>query len=123
MSLAPTATTTETTEIKLRSALKAKLMRSLRVYAQLRTEVKALEAAMDKCKVGIGAMREEAGVNSLSIEGFHVTVVNPMRSTLDKQKLIAMGVTTEMLEEATVVKPGRPYERISCPGDKPHTDD
>lgn len=123
MGLVTTVTTTITEEVKLRPSLKAKLLRELRTYAELRAQVKALELAMDKHKATIGGLREEAGVNSLALEGFHVTLVSPMRSTLDKMKLIAMGVTTEMLEEATTVKPGRPYEKISIPGEKSREED
>lgn len=113
-----TLTTNQTTEVALKPALKSKLLRELKVYAQLRTDLKAIEAALDKHKGVIGGLREEAGVQSLSIEGFKVTSVTNLRSSLDKQKLLAMGVTTEMLEEATVTKPGKPYEKVTCPGEK-----
>jgi hypothetical protein len=77
---------------------------------------------MDERKAKIGAWREEVGVTSLDLEGFKVTFVLNLRSFLDKQKLIEMGVTTEMLEEATITKPGKPYEKITCPGEKSYTD-
>ncbi len=112
------ATTTVTEEVKLKPALKAKLTKKLKVYAELHTQLKAVQAAMDKEKAEIGSLREEAGVTSLAIDGFKVTQVTNLRTTLDKLKLIEMGVTTEMLEEATVTKPGRPYEKITCPGEK-----
>lgn len=73
---------------------------------------------MEAQKGEIGLLREEAGVNTLELEGFKVTQICGTRKTLNSQKLIAMGVSTEMLEEATETKPNRPYEKISVPGEK-----
>jgi hypothetical protein len=117
------ATTTQTTEVKLKPVLKAKLLKRLRVYGELRQQVKALEAALDKEKGEIGKLREEAGVQSLSIDGYKVTEVTSVRTSLDKMKLLEMGVTTEMLQEATVSKPGKPYTKVTCPDDKSYDDD
>src|SRR3981189_554713 len=108
-----TMTTTTTTEVVLKPRLKAKLLTKLKAYADRRTRFKALEAEMEAQKGEIGLLREEAGVTTLTLEGFKVTQICGLRKTLDQQKLIAMGVSTEMLEEATDTKPNRPYEKIS----------
>ena len=121
--MALTATTTTTQEIKLRPSLRAKLLKELRTYAELKAQAKALELAMDKHKGTIRDLREEAGVETLRLEGFTTTNVTNIRSSLDKMKLLEMGVTTEMLEEATVRKPGRPYEKISLPNESAHDED
>jgi hypothetical protein len=105
----------------LKPALKSKLLKRLRVYAELRAQLKAIESAMDKEKSEIGLLREEAGVDKLAIEGFSVAYVTNLRSTLSKPKLVAMGVTMEMIEDATEVKPGKPYTKVTCPGDKEYT--
>jgi hypothetical protein len=102
----------------LKPALKSKLLKRLKLYAELRAQSKAIELAMDKEKAEIGALREEAGVDKLAIEGFSVAYVTNLRSTLSKPKLIAMGVTMEMIEDATEVKPGKPYTKVTCPGQK-----
>lgn len=73
---------------------------------------------MEAQKGEIGLLREEAGVNTLELEGFKVTQICGTRKTLNHQKLIAMGVSTEMLEDATEVKPNKPYEKVTCPGEK-----
>lgn len=111
-------TTNQTQEVSLKPALKSKLLRELKAYAALRTDLKAIEAALDKHKGVIRGLREEAGVESLSIEGFKTSNVTSLRSSLDKQRLLAMGLTMEMLDEATITKPGKPYERVTCPGEK-----
>lgn len=98
--------------------MKKKLLLNLKIYQETRAELKAVEARLEAKKVEIGLLREEAGVTTLTIEGFKVTQITGLRKTLNPQKLIAMGVSTEMLEEATETKPNRPYEKISVPGEK-----
>ncbi len=115
--MALTVTTTQTTTVELKPALKTKLLKRLKVYADLRAQLKSIEAEMDAEKTSIGLLREEAGVNSLALEGYTVTQVCGLRKILDHKKLIAMGVTIGMIEEATDTKPNRPYEKISCPSD------
>jgi hypothetical protein len=121
--MALSLTTNQTVEVQLRPALKSKLLKRLKLYAELRAQSKALELAMDKEKAEIGALREEAGVDKLAIEGFSVAYVTNIRKTLIPAKLIAMGVTTSMLEEATDLKPGRPYVKISVPGQKEYNEE
>ena len=116
MAVAMTVTTTTKEEIKLKPILRVKLSRRLKVYAELRTQLKALELAMDKEKTEIGKIREQVGVTSLTLDGFKVTEVINIRSTLDKKKLVELGVTTAQIEQATVTKPGKPYTKITCPG-------
>jgi hypothetical protein len=123
MGVSTAVSTTTKEEVAIKPALKTKLLKKLKVYAELRQQLKAIEAAMDKEKAEIGKVREEIGVTSLALDGFKVTQVTNLRSTLDKKKLIEMGVTTDMLEEATVTTPGRPYEKITCPGDKTREED
>lgn len=120
MGLSATVTTTTTTEVKLKPVLKTKLLKRLKLYAELRGQLQTIEAAMDKEKAEIRKLREEAGVETLKLDGFTCTNVPNLRTSLSKEKLIEMGVTTDMLEEATIQKPGRPYEKITCPGGKEH---
>ena len=118
MSLTATTTVTTTEHVALTAAQKVRLRRALKTYAELKAQIKALEMAAEKEKAAVRTIREDAGVESLTFEGFKATNVTSTRTSLDKMKLLEMGVTTSMLDEATVSKPGRPYERISIPGDK-----
>ena len=114
--MAITVSTTQTTEVVLKPTLKKKLLTELQTYARLHAQLKGLEAEMEQRKAVIGRYREEAGVETLTLEGFHVTRVSGgTRGTLNKMKLIEMGVTTEMLEEATEYKPVKPFEKVTCP--------
>lgn len=123
MSLSTVVTTTTKSEVKIKPRIKVALLAELKAYAELRAQLKGIEAEMDQRKSKIGRFREEIGVSSLELEGYKITQVTSLRSSLDKAKLIEMGVTTEMLEEATVVKPGKPYERVTCPGEKTYGDE
>lgn len=118
MGLTTTVSTTTKEDVKIKPRIKTALLAELKAYAALRTQLKGIEAEMEQKKAKIGRFREEVGVTSLDIEGFKVTQVTNLRSTLDKMKLIEMGVTMEMLEEATTTKPGKPYEKITVPGEK-----
>lgn len=122
-----TVSSTQTVEVQLKPALKTRILRELRAFAELKAQAKVLEAAMAKHKASIRQIREEAGVESLKIEGFTATNVTNTRTdqTRFKMKLIEMGVTADMLEEAkeASLKAGRPYEKITVPGEKGEGDD
>ena len=111
-----TATVTTTRELVLKPTVRRKLLTELKTYQELKGQLDAIKSAMDKHKGVIGKLREETGEQSIKIDGFSVTLVAPVRSTLDKQKLIAQGVTMAQIEAATIVKPGAAYEKISLPG-------
>jgi hypothetical protein len=119
--MALSLTTTTVSEVQLRPALKSKLLKRLRVYAELRAQLKAIESAMDKEKSEIGLLREEAGVNSLKIEGFSVSQVTSTRKKFYLERLLAMGVTTAMWDECHDPVPGKPYLKVACPGEKDYS--
>lgn len=121
MGLATTVTTTTKEEVKIKPRIKTALTAELKAYAADRLELKAVQERLDDRKAKIGAWREEIGVTSLKLEGFSVTLVPNLRTSLDVKKLIEMGVTTEMIQEATVTKPGKPYEKVTCPGEKDYS--
>lgn len=121
--MALTMTTTQTTTVELKPRLKQKLLTELRAYAADRAALKEIEARMDARKEVIGGLREEAGVTSLALEGYRVAHVTNIRTSLNKLKLMEMGVTTDMLEAATESKPGRPYTKITIPGEKSYSED
>lgn len=118
MALAPVATVTTTREVTLKPQVRRKLLNELRAYQELKQQYKAIEMAMDKHKDAIGALREQTGETSIALEGFKVTQVTQTRSTLDRKLLLEQGVTMGQIENATVTKPGRPYTKVTVPGDK-----
>ena len=121
--MSPKVTTTTTTEIKLSAALKRKLLTELRTFASLQFQFKALELAMQKRKDTIQQAFETADefdalVAGTKLEGFSMKYVAGERKVLDKGILIDLGVSQEMLDEATVSKKIKPYMKISAPGEK-----
>lgn len=94
------------------------LRQACREYQMLDAQIKVLEAKRDVKKAQLGAIRDEAGVMSLLFEGFKVTLVGGVRKVQNVKKLIALGCKKEWLEEATDLKPSKPYEKISLPGAK-----
>lgn len=114
--MAITVSTTQTSEVVLKPTLKKKLLAELQAYAKLHAQLKSIEAEMEIRKAAIGGYREDAGVETLTLEGFHVTRVSGgTRGTLNKMKLLEMGITTDMLEECTEYKPVKPFEKITVP--------
>lgn len=116
-------TTTQTTEVQLSPALRTKLLKKLKAFQVNKQAIEAAEAANKSLKEDIDELFAEAGeFDSLSagvkIDGFFTKYVTPVRSTLDKKKLLMQGVTTAMIEAATVTTPGKAYTQIRCPGEK-----
>lgn len=95
------------------------LMRQVcREYQQLDAQIKVLTEKRDAKKTRLGQIRDEAGVQSLQFEGWKVTLVGGLRKVLNKKKLIALGCRKEWLDEAEELKPSKPYEKITAPGQK-----
>ena len=118
-----TATTTPKTEVKLQPSVRRRLLTELKTYAALKAQMDALKSAIDKRKGIIGGIREEAGVDSLSLEGFKITQVTGTTSKLNKQKLVELGCALAWIDEATEIRPKKSYEKISVPGEKEEGED
>ena len=122
--LTPTATTTTvTTTIALTPQLKRKVLVELKTFAELSQQMQALKSAMQQRKDRVQALFEEAGefgalTQGISLDGYKAKYVTTIRTSLDKKALIDLGVTDEMLAEATVSKASRPYLKITAPGER-----
>lgn len=104
---------TQTVHIKPKT-LQA-LKTELRAYAGLKATLDATQAKLDASKATIGELRESTGEDKLSIDGFNLALVQPVRKVLNHQKLIALGCAVAWIEEATENVPSTPYEKVSCP--------
>ena len=114
---------TTTTEVSLKPALKTRLLKELRTYAMLRSQMKDLELALDKHKAVIGGIREETGEQKLEIDGFSVTLVAPIRKKFNPKRFVAEGGDLAIYNNAMDDVTSRPYEKISCPGSKDTPED
>ena len=116
-------TTTITTEIKLSATLKRKLLTELRTFENLHKQARALKHAIQGRKDIIQKAFETADefdalIAGTKLEGFSMKYIAGERKVLDKGILIDLGVSQEMLDEATVSKKIKPYMKISAPGEK-----
>ena len=93
-------------EIKLKPTLRRKLLNELKLYQELKVQLKTIEYALDKHKAAIGELRDETGEQSISLDGFSVTLVAPMRKKFDPNSEWG---GLELYKE---------YNKISCPGDR-----
>lgn len=118
-----TATVTATTEIKLNPKLKKRLLTELKGYAALKVQRDAIDHAMTKHREGIEGVLDELGESSIAIEGYKSTLVAPVRKKLDPKRLVALGVSTDVIAKATTETPGKPYVKVTVPGEKTEEDD
>ena len=118
-----TATATTTTEVKLAPKVKQKLLTKFKAYQELREQQKAIKAEMKKLAGEIGSVRSEAGVTTIELDGFKDTEVRGYTKKLDHEKLVELGCALAWIKEATTESPKRPYEKITCPGDRESDDE
>jgi hypothetical protein len=109
------ATVTETRQVTIKPKTLLALRTALKGYAALKHTLDATQAAMDEKKATIGELRESTGEDALSIDGFSLALVQPVRKVLNQEKLIALGCAVAWIEESTELKPSKPYEKIVVP--------
>lgn len=113
----PTLETTVTVHktITISPALKRKMLADFRLFQQLDLQIKELEDAKAKVKESLAVSRESTGEKVLELEGFKTQYIEPTRSELDKKLLIAQGVSTAQIENATVTRSTKAYEKVTVP--------
>ncbi len=116
--LATKATTTVTQVVSIKPKTLQKLRNELKSYAALKTQRDLIDERMTAAKATIGELRESTGEDKLSVDGFSLALVQPVRKVLNHAKLIELGCAAAWIEEATESKPTKPYEKISCPGER-----
>lgn len=109
------ATKTVTQTVVIKPKVLQALKTELKAYAGLKAQLDALQEKMDAKKEVIGELRESTGEDQLSIDGFSLALVQPVRKVLNHEKLIALGCAVAWIEQATENKPTAPYEKITCP--------
>jgi transposase len=114
MALSVTATVTK--EVTLAPALKTRYLQALKSYAKLKTQREALDFAMKQHREQVEAVLAESGETSLALEGYKTTLIAPVRKQLDQKKLLALGVSMDIIQAATVEVATTPYIKITVPG-------
>lgn len=119
----PTIVATTTTEITISPQIKRRLLKELKLYAELGAQEKALKQAKKKHAKEIENIQVELEAPSLLVDGFKVTLVAPEKSKLDKKLFVQLGGDLKILEKATKKIPGTSYVRVTAPGEKDEYDD
>jgi hypothetical protein len=110
------ATTTVTKEVVLAPTLRRKLLLKLQTYASKKAQLDALQAEMDKLKADVTELQNVAGEQSLTLAGFTVTLVAPVRCVFDEKEFVKNGGDLDVYNNSMVNKPSKPYTKITVPG-------
>ncbi len=121
--VAQTVTVSTTQEMVLAPQVRLRLLRELKAYQQIQSQIKALEEAADKHKGVIAGIRNDTGEMSIQLEGFTSTLVAGSRKKFNEKKYVSLGGDLDLYNKAVEKKPSKPYEKITCPGDKEHESD
>lgn len=104
------------TEPDIRPEVRLALTTALHDWAEIKAARDHADAQLAASKGRIDDLMAGIPDGSVSIAGFKVTLVTPTVATLDKERLLVEGVTLAQIERATIVRPGRPYHKITVPG-------
>jgi len=116
MSKATTSvTTTVTKTVKLLPSLRRQLIVELTAAQKEKLFLKAAEEKWDKRKAKIRKLREQAGVETLEIDGYTVSNVTGTMTRWDEKKMLAHGLSIAEIESFKVTTPKKAYEKISFP--------
>lgn len=113
-----TATVSTTQEVKLAPKLRAKLMKDLRAYQALDLTLKETKAKMDALKASIEESREETGEQKVSLEGFAISLVAPIKKTFNPKLFVAEGGDLAIYNASFEDKPVKAYTKVTVPGAK-----
>lgn len=106
-----------TTTIELTQEQRQALETTIAQYNELATDLMLIQEQVDARKAELGQLLDDAGVDKITAAGRTMYWVRgSVSSTLDKKKLIAMGVTTAMLEKATTTKTKKEYFTVRAAG-------
>ncbi len=117
----PSLTTTVEPTVELTPRQQVELRGAFQQYQHLKQRVEEAQAKLDAMKAMLGRFREKIGEESVGLDGFKVTLVQGTSSRLNKKKLRLVGVTQAQIDMATTTSPKKPYELVTCPGEKTQT--
>lgn len=121
--IAQTVTVSTTQEITIKPSLRTKLLKELRQYAALKATLDETQGKMDAIKAKVGDLRDDTGEQSVSLEGFTVTLVAPTRKKFNPKLFVSNGGDLAIYNQSVEEKPTKSYEKITCPGDTPRREE
>lgn len=119
MALTPAATVSTTREVKLEPKVRQKLKTKLTEYANIVTQIKALEHAKKKLSDELGALRDDTGETTLSLDGYGtITLVAGTRQKFNPKTFVANGGDLEIYNQSFDTVPVKAFNKITLPGAK-----
>lgn len=109
-------TTTVTQQAKLTPALKKELLTKMQEHAKLHVVEKNAKAGKKKIAGRVEEIMEVAGETMLEVNGFKSTLIAPVKKSLNIKKLIAKGVSLDLINSCYDETPGTAYVKITAPG-------
>jgi predicted deacylase len=111
MAPAPTLTTETQGEamVTLAPELTARIAATLATYHELKEQAKLYAELAEAENKKIMAVLEAEGLERVEVEGVPCSIVRGTTPTLDKIRFCELGGSLEMLENATMHKPRKPY--------------
>jgi hypothetical protein len=110
--------TTVTKTVKLLPSVRRQLLVELAAAQKDKIAMNAAEYRYNQRKAKIRSIREKTGESSLEIDGYTVSDVTGTITQWDEKKMLAHGLSMAEIESFKVVKPKKPYEKITFPSDK-----
>lgn len=110
-------TTTQITAVALQPSQRTKLLKELRLYAELKQQSNVLKLAMQKHQDAIEGIRDATGEKSVEIDGFKITRVGGTTKKFSRTLFVKMGGDLDVYDAAVEEKDKKPHTRISLPGD------
>src|SRR5688572_12049889 len=103
----PSVSTTQTTEVKISTALKRKLLAKLKVFNELKNSIDVARRGQEHIKADIEKMFIDAGEfnalqSGIKVDGFNARHISPTRKYYDKLGAVKRGwMTTSQIAELT----------------------
>ena len=107
---------TVTQQVKIAPRLATRLMNKLREYQTAHTAAKIAEGRKTALRVEIEDVLGDIGETNIKLQGFSTCLTAQPRRTLSVSKLMAAGVSLDLINDCYDVTTSKPYVKISCPG-------
>jgi hypothetical protein len=107
-----------TVETALDPTVKARLQEELHAYYATKAERDGCEARLNHIRATIDVLREATGQAQLDVDGVKLSLVAPVRRTLDVKKLVTAGVTMDLINMCYKETATKPYTKITAPGER-----
>lgn len=104
--------------VELSPELRQALHAALSQYLGYQEQIALLTDLANTEKATIQTILEEAGTNKVTHDDHTVSLVRGISTSLDKKRLVALGVGESVIAQAMVTKPKKPYITVRKVGER-----